>query len=488
MGLGDLFEGAAKGVWHGYEHVSDAAWNIAKPVVDSGVYWGKNTSPLYNAITGNKGSEQIVSDATSIGKGAYTGGKFVVQHPKESAQIAKTVGWEVAKQQVLNPENLVINTAMLAATIGSGGMTAPAWMARLGITTEGLEAARGIETGLDVAKGAEAGADIAKGAEAGVDIAKGAKSATSTADAAAAASKASEFANPAINASRLDRFSTANQATYAGIQDARGFGKIDAALDAPRQYMMNARELVGMSREGAVQGFRNSMADRMFPSVAEGEATGLGGSFAKYGYRTVAGGSGPAAEGARTVASDMTWRYGTAMKRINEVTNFDSNVRKFDTVAHGIGDPKWAATQLAKKGVSEAEAHQGEIIDTATKQAEEHGVGGLADQIKDKLFGNKDDAKVGNTPEAVPDVLNGMTVAPWSRPDSNTGFVTSRAASPARQRQLTTTVSGAPDRIGPSSWYGQQESTGGFAGQPGYASGRGFKSTSSWSQDPAVVA
>src|SRR4051812_40968436 len=74
MGLGDLFEGAAKGVWHGYEHVSEAAWNIAKPVVDSTIYWGKNSSPWYNAATGGEGYDQIGADATSLGKGVYTGG------------------------------------------------------------------------------------------------------------------------------------------------------------------------------------------------------------------------------------------------------------------------------------------------------------------------------------------------------------------------------------------------------------------------------
>lgn len=127
--------------------------------------------------TVNKAAVYAVNPAHAddIVKGAATVGQTVAEHPG----IIKDVGVSMLKEE-LKPKNLLINAALIGATVATGGAAAPAAFA-----ARTAWAARAAKTGVTAARAAE-------GVEAGIEAGKVARTAKRAMEVGRAAQKAIE--------------------------------------------------------------------------------------------------------------------------------------------------------------------------------------------------------------------------------------------------------------------------------------------------------
>ncbi len=356
-----------------------------------------------------------------------SGISFLATHPKYWAPTAK----KLIKDQITNPVNLATNVGMLAATVATGGATAPAWMAKLG-----LGAAETAETTSGLIKVAQSADEL------------------SAASKAVAALKPIEGgAQTAEAAGRVGRYTQSLSNIGQDISQAKGLGKVGAVMDAPQAAIRATRsELLGMNEIGGVQRARNALADFVNPSInAEGVSSTW---YEKYAYRKIAGGPGLADEGARTAGSSLQTRLGQFQEGLASPRQLRNKIQVYANVTAAVADPKQAATHLAH-------AAWNEYGDDAMRYAWDHKT-----QIMKALRGGDKPAVKAEHPFEPLEQPTQAIGLQQNRLDATHNTRTSqRRPNQAAQLGTVTTNTTMPTQIGPSNWYGPQGS---------YNSGRGF--------------
>lgn len=424
--------------------------------------------PVRRAIFGGEdplAPNNLVTEATDIGKGLYEGGKLSVQmsqiprkvlteavlhpteitehlgsaartaqeafnHRRQIADLGLTVGKKVLEEQ-LDPKNIALNVALIAATGGaSAGVEAgAAGMAGVRAYKEGataMEAYRTARAAMTVAKGARAGAAVVEGEKA----AETAKVATETADVVAAGTK------------RGGWFSGATRGEATGPTGMlERYGNWRAGIKG------DIRQGLGMPRQGVLAQQRQRLAAKV------GERIGTEGFAPELIGRSIAGVPGAPTTGGFAAESLNRGRSGLAAYK---------DVQKAQTytpLMHAISDPGAAATEF---GLRQVKAHKGEIAKFAASHADD-----IA-KIGKKVFGGgeeKGEEKQPHKPyqQAAPEEIPGLQ----SFQLDNTHATRTSKRQPNQQAALGTVTSDAtmPSQIGPSDWYGPQS---------GYQAGRGY--------------
>jgi hypothetical protein len=403
-----MAEGTVKGVVKGQELTAKAAAYTVNPT-----HWDDIAKAGYH------GTVSTWHGLENMGGGI----EYAASHPKLWYPMAK----HFAKEQITNPVNLATNVGFAAATIASGGATAPAWMARLG---------------LGAAEGAESGAGLVKIAQ--------------TADELSAASKAVEALKPideGVQATtRLGRYGQSLSNISQSVSDAKGLGKVGAAMDAPTAAIRATRsDLLGMNELSTVQRARNAVADFVNPSVnAEGVSSRW---YEKYAYRKIAGGAGLADEGAQTTGSNLQTRIGQFQEGLASPRQLRNKIQVYTNVAGAIADPKQAASRLGH-------AAWNQWGDEAMKVAWDH-----KSQIMDKLRGGGKTSEAEKPFEPLTEPTQSISMQQYRLDRTQATRTSQRRPNQMAQLGTVTTNTTMPTQIGPSDWYGPQNN---------YTAGRGF--------------
>lgn len=164
--------------------------------------------------------------ADDIARGAVKTGEFIADNPG----IIKDVGVSMLKEE-LKPKNLLINAALLGATVATGGAAAPAafaartaWAARAAKT--GVTAAEGVEAGVEAGK-------VARTAKRAMEVGRAAQKAIEGGKEAGRVGRAVEEINDVRRtlspiAQRTHAFRTAmgERALAAGLEEGATAGPV----------------------------------------------------------------------------------------------------------------------------------------------------------------------------------------------------------------------------------------------------------------------
>jgi hypothetical protein len=263
MGIGDIFSGAANavgdtavGLAHGtatvVTHLDDAARAAA---------WAANPTHF-----------------DDIGRGVAGAANYVAEHPGQVWDTGFEVGRYIVKDQLLDPQNLAINAAMLGATVATGGAAGGAWAAKL--ATMGRSAAGAIKGVRAIEEVSAAGKAIGAASA----ITRGLHYAEEAEDVASGVSK---FGRVMGKVDRVLEGGPARRAAMRAKLSAKTGGLINEAGTAG----FRTRQAIGGAIEGANPGLLRTIAGEavkstgLKPVLSEG-ASGAAKAYATGAWRT----------------------------------------------------------------------------------------------------------------------------------------------------------------------------------------------------------
>ena len=499
MGLGDFLGGVAEGIGHGVgavgggivhgaeavgsgiaEHAADVG-KFASGVVNPFSPWGPAAELRKKAFGGEDplAPENLLEEGKGLAKGLYEGGKAsyelsqmprrvlqeAITHPMDIPEhlgsVVRTgqevfnhrrqiadVGIEVGKKVIadqLDPKNIAINVALLAAT-GGGSALATAGEAGL----EGVQAYRAGATAAEAFSTAKTAMTTAKAARTAVEGAEAVNVGERALQAGEEARRGGSF------------FSGATRSTQAG--EAEGLGGYVERYGNKRASMMgDLRENLGMNRLSLAQRGR-AWAGQQFA-----ERVGTEGFLKETAGRMITGAPGAPETGG--LAAESLYRGRSGMAAYKDIQRTRTAAKTYTPLLQVAEDPAGA---LTKFGVQEVKAHKAEIGEFATKHggefAAKHGDEAVEKYAKDKLL-HRDEAKASKPVQQQQQQDTSFTpTSSWTAPTLSTGGVqpTRNTRQSSREYQELGTVQSntMPTHIGPSKWYGPQG---------GYSAGRGFQ-------------